>query len=628
MSPPSIRRSIVFKSTAPLLSLSVATFLSATALAQNAPSRPTCTSSAWTGTASYSRTQHFSHSDTKKRVSGRGEDTSESEMDYRYKAVLAVTESPDRDGSSVATATVQHSSTFRETNIARESNSCDRGKSWQDMTGTFTTEQVTQAEGRDIANITIGINDDGTYSIGVSAPRVKGTSAGSQKSTFSGQCSPKEGKTLNFAQNDTHIEGGSLISKGADRVDPRNPTRLSGSYSQTVQSVTERITWNLEKCGAPLRVTELTFEDMRFPNWNMWREIVDPNGTVDGNFVRVKATVFNDSAERKSGLVYFKETYKGDRWDGARPDKRLLDQSFPVTLEPGEAKEVETLWDSSGYAWYDDGRPRLVQRIKAEVYENDKLADEITRNLKVAPRPVVLVHGWQNDWRTFESWQNILTTSHSYDWKAFPVGEKPEKGKIDYAPEEFAEGSNPVAETATALKSYIQYAQLDRNAWHVDVVAHSTGGVVARYYISEMMPPPYPDFRPQISNLVMLGTPNMGTPCAIRFVATAMAKGRDTSFMKQMGEDEMQAFNERHSDRKGVKFSALAGKTMVPVTCMTIGANDGIVPVPSAHWNIEDRGEAPRAHEDLTGTHDFSGFVKPRLATGPNALRVPAPTSK
>jgi pimeloyl-ACP methyl ester carboxylesterase len=616
------------KSTAPVLCLSLASALSASALAQTASPRPACTSSAWTGTASYSRTHHVSDSTTTKRVSGRGEDTKEFEMDYRYKALLAVVESPDRNGSSVATATVEHSKTFKETSVARESNSCDRGKSWQEMTGTFTTEQLTKGEGKDAANITIGVNANGTYSIGVAAPRIQGMSSGSQKSTFSGQCSPKEGKTFNYPESETGVEGGSLISNGKDRVDPANPTRLSGSYSQTHLGITESISWNLEKCGAPLRVTDLTFEDMRFPNWNMWQDISDQRGTIDGNFVRIRATVFNDSGERKSGVVFFKETYKGDHWDGARPDKRLIDQQFPVTLEPGEAKEVEILWDSTGYAWFDDGRPRLAQRVKAEIWENNKLADDFTRNLKVAPKPVVLLHGWQGNWATFESWQNIFTTSHSYDWKAFPVGEKSENGKIDFTPEAFRPDSSPVAQMAASMKSYIQYAQVDRNAWHVDVVAHSSGGLVARYYIDQMMPPPYPDFRPQISHLVMLGTPNMGTPCVLRFIATAMATGRDTAFMKQLGEEEMAAFNEQHTDRKNVKFSALAGKTMVPVACTSIGPNDGIIPVTSAHWTVEDRGVVDVAHEDLTGTRAFSEFVKPHLAIGPRGNPVPAPPAQ
>src|SRR5690606_20706124 len=184
----------------------------------------------------------------------------------------------------------------------------------------------------------------------------------------------------------------------------------------------------LQKCGAPLRLTDVAFEDMKFPNWNDWGEISEEKGTIDGNLVKIKATVLNASGETKYADIKFKETYKGDKWDGAKPDGTLENGEVSVRLEPGEEREVEMVWDSSGYSWYDDGRPRLVQRIKAELEENGKKVDEMTKNLKVAPKPVVLVHGLWSNWKAWETWQNILTTSHSYDWKAFPVGERPDKG--------------------------------------------------------------------------------------------------------------------------------------------------------------------------------------------------------
>jgi pimeloyl-ACP methyl ester carboxylesterase len=600
------------------ISLGLATLLSASAIAvaQTAPTGQVCTSSAWTGTVSYSRTQHLADSSTTDRVSGRGKDTKDFELNYNYKALVAVAESPYGDGSNVATATVNHKMSSKETAVSKESNSCDRGKSWQTMSGTFTTEQVTTGQGKDSANVTIGVRDDGTYTVGVAAPRIKGMTSGSQKSTFSGQCTKKEGKEFNYPQSETGIEGGSLTSDGRHRVDPDNPTRLSGSYSQTHQNITESITWNLQKCGAPLRVTNLTFEDMRFPNWDTWRDLDDQTGTVDGNFVRIKATVFNASAERRSGEVQFKETYKGDHWDGKRPDAPLKDPTFSVSLEPGEAKEVELLWDSSGYAWFDDGRPRLVQRVKAELWEKNKRVDEMTRNLKVAPKPLVLAHGTWSEWTTFEPWQNLLTLSHSYDWKAFPVGENPSKGKFQY----IGVGTqvSTVEQASETLQSYIRYAQLDRNAWHVDIVGHGGGGVVARHYISRMMPEPYPDMRPQIAHLVMLGTPNMGTSCAESVTAD------DPRFLRQLRRDSMEAFNQVHVDRKGVKFSTLAGTTLLPIGCLSIGATDGLVPVPSAHWTIADRGESDSDHLELTGTRDFSDFVKPRLAIGPKGDHSPA----
>ena len=596
------------------------------AVAQKAPSGPACTSSAWTGTVSYSRNQSLSESKTIKRVSGRGEDSRDFQLNYSYKAVVAVTESPDGDGSSLGKATVTHSMTSTDRSTAKETNSCDQGKTWQEMTGNFMTEQKTTGDGKDDASVSIGINDDGTYTVSVGAPRIKGRTSGSQKSSFSGQCTKKEGKSLNFPESETSIEGGSLSSNGRDRVDdPVNPRRLSGSYSQTMMGVTESITWNLEKCGAPLRVTDLTFEDMKFPTWDAWQEISEQRATVDGNWVRIKATVFNGSAERRSGVVYLKETYKGDKWDGARPDVPLKNQSLFVDLEAGEAKDVEMLWDSSGYAWYDDGRPRYVQRVKAELWEKNKLVDDMTRNLKVAPKPLVLMHGPWTTWQTFSAWQNILTMTHSYDWKAYAVGEKADKTQFTADPS--AGAAAPIARIANGLKGYVRYAQEDRNAWHVDMVGHGGGGVVTRYYVSRLMPENYPDGRPQVSHLLLLGTPNLGTPCASSMANVAEWNDRDASFLRQMNEEAMTAFNQQFADTRGVKLSALAG-TGYPIACWSLGDGDGIVPVKSAHWTIADRATSDSDHDELTSTKDFTQFVKPRLVAGPRGDHGPAVPGK
>jgi hypothetical protein len=58
----------------------------------------------------------------------------------------------------------------------------------------------------------------------------------------------------------------------------------------------------------------------------------------------------NASGETKYADVRFKETYKGDKWDGARADAPLADSVVSVRLDPGEEREVELVWDSSGYA--------------------------------------------------------------------------------------------------------------------------------------------------------------------------------------------------------------------------------------------------------------------------------------
>ena len=281
--------------------------------------------------------------------------------------------------------------------------------------------------------------------------------------------------------------------------------------------------------------------------------------------------------------------------------------------------EVEFVWDTSGYSWFDDGRPRLVERVKAEIWEKNKLIDDMTKNLKIAPKPVVLVHGLWSDWKSFETWQNILTTSHSYDWKAFPVGEKPEKGLLNTGGTFMsATESNTVSQNAAQLKTYIEYAQKDRNAWHVDVVAHSTGGLIARNYISQLMPANAEDGRPQISHLVMLGTPNQGSPCAdVMYLVSGLKS------LYQATQDFTSGFNRLNMNRKGVKFSSLAGNPL-PTMCKSIVWNDGFVSVPSAKWTIQrQRAESKNIHTDLTGTTDFSNFVKPHLAIGPRGNHDP-----
>ena len=284
---------------------------------------PKC-SGAWTGSITYTRTHSQTDDKRTERVSGRGYDTRNWEMKYNYNARVAVVESPEKNGSSIGRATINHSFTSNERVDAVEKNSCDQGKTWRDMRGTSTSKsEASASEGGVDANVSIGVNDDGSYAVSVGLPQIKGRVSGEESSTFTGQCKPKEGKTLTMPATETTIDGNSLTSDGTNRVDPSNPNKLSGTYSRTWQNVTETITWNLQKCGAPLRLTDLRFEDMKFPNWNDWQEVVEQKGTIDGNLVKIKAKVLNASGETKYADLKFKETYKGDKWDGARPDGLL-----------------------------------------------------------------------------------------------------------------------------------------------------------------------------------------------------------------------------------------------------------------------------------------------------------------
>lgn len=586
----------------------------------------TACSAAWTGSITYQRTQSMTSHKEVPRVSARGSDTTEFEMNYEYNAQVAVLEAPEKNSSSVGKASVTQKMSSVEHVEAREKNSCDRGKTWQEMSGSSWSKTNVRGQASQLdANVSVGVNTDGTYSVSVGLPQIRGIVSGSQTSTYSGQCVEKKGKNVTMPETETNIDGNSLTSDGKDRVDEKNPNSISGSYAlKGPGDVVERISWSLQKCGAPLRITDIKFADMKFPNWNDWRELNEQTGTIDGNLVKITALVLNASGEQKYGDVKFKETYKGDKWDGAKPDAALNDTVVSASFPAGDLKEVEMLWDSSGYAWYDDGRPRLLQRIKAELEENSKKVSEHTENLKVAPKPLVLVHGAWSHWMEFQAWQNILTTSHSYDWKAFPVGEVTNKGIINTGRDvTSSEQTNTTVQNAETLAKYIRYAQEDRNAWHVDVVARSIGGLIARYYIQNLMPN-VDDGRPLISHLLMLGTPNLGTPCADVMDTAFELTGKSPHVVKEMRQDSVAEFNKRVTNRKGVKFSALAGNVL-PATCKyVLDPNDGFVPVPSAVYGVSDKMEMSKLANDMTDTVTFSQFVRPRVAIGPKGNHNPA----
>ena len=595
-----------------LPALAIASLLSSTAIPLAAQAAQ-C-SSGWAGTIQYSRNQSNSNAKTEQRVTGKGTETTNWSMTYDYVAQVSVRPAAEAD-DSIGKATISLTSVSTETKSAQDRYICPHERTPRAMSGSFISKTETRGNGAGLeADVHVGLDSDGTYRVSVGLPDIQGTVSGSNSSSYSGQCTPKQGVNQSIADVPTTITGYTFSSSGQDRVLTSDPDRLSGSYSTSAYGVTETLKWNLRRCGGALRLVDVKFEDMRFPTWEAWQEISEQKGTIDGNIVRVTATVANDGPDEKSATIKFRETYKGDKWDSAKPDSLLNELS--VLVPAGEQREVSFKWDSSGYAWYDDGRPRLVQRIRTELEDAGKKVDDKTQNLKVAPKPLVLVHGLWSTWNAWEAWQNILTTSHSYDWKAFPVGEKPEHGRMRTG-EKLAntEPTNTIAQNAVELGLYVKYAQQDRNAWHIDIVAHSMGGLISRRYIHATMPT-YPDGKPQVAHLVMLGTPNMGSRCADIISAPLETAGRSMDALRELRPSVVAQFNAVHTERKGVEFSMLAGNPL-PAVCYMYDENDSVVTVPSATWAIADTEQQSVLHTDMATAEVFSSFAKPRLAIGP-----------
>jgi hypothetical protein len=357
----------------------------------------------------------------------------------------------------------------------------------------------------------------------------------------------------------------------------------------------------LEPDGCAVCV-ELEAEEEQFPTHD-WAPIADH--TVDGNQVRLRATVTNEELEPVTGSVRFIDVGSGEVIGAPDP--------ATVTLQPGQEGTVWADWDSSGAAW-SNGGPAAPSELRAEFVESgaERRSGRGDLAVKVIPRPVVLVHGLWSDASTWSSYQAFLTAQHP-DWKAFAVD------TMDTA----SLFPNTIAENAGELATFTERVQVQENAWRVDLVGHSMGGLISRSYIQTSMPSR--DGIPAVAHLVMIGTPNGGSPCAWLAPVPATVELRPGI---------AETFNSEVFDLKHVEVSLAYGNDRTFTCQQPLTPGDSVVPVTSALAlpYVTDTQEFALAHTDMTGSEAiFDEFVSPRLRAepgeGPLAPLPGAPSS-
>lgn len=351
-----------------------------------------------------------------------------------------------------------------------------------------------------------------------------------------------------------------------------------------------------EDAGADLRVTAVTLQQREVAT-GQWVDVGE-EGTIDGNRLRVSATVINEGPARSGTMRLVNAA-----------DSAAMSEALPVELAQG-TNEVALAWDSTGYAWTDGGEPVTDLNVKVELEASGSKAARFAP-LAISPRPVVLVHGL---WSDAQAWSNYgpFLGAHHPNWRVYAVGDGQFPGTMNtgslLAP---FEAPNTIYENAEILGGYIEALREAQNAWHVDIVAHSMGGLISRQYIQSLMPEPISG-RPVIPRLVMLGTPNLGSQCALDFPFVATYELRP---------DVVAHFNTYVRNQRGVYFSILAGNPL-PFTCSALVSGDSVVPVPSALAlpYVTDSAMTGNLHTVMnTSPEDFETFVFPRLALGPNS---------
>jgi pimeloyl-ACP methyl ester carboxylesterase len=540
----------------------------------------------WSGTITYSKTQN----DSEHRKTPTGYQSSSSS--FKATAEVAVNE----DGSAKASVKVRVSSNLED--VKEGSECCMISLAGCTRNGSFKYADIIKTDSSAEASASVkGVKISGeTFTADIGVPEAIGKTLRTIRTIRKRECD----KLNQDASHDQEAAASYLVGpiQISGTIDPNNPNVIRGT--KTDGDVT--ITYNLARCAAPdIKLADLALEHHIFPDAKAWHAI--NSETIDGNLVRIKAKVRNDGTAQGYASVKFTETSENIELPG----------SASISLQPGEEREVEYEWDTSGFAWTNDKKPKSARKIKAEI-ENDSLTEDI----KIIPKPVILVHGLWSNAAAWSNYQSYLNEAHTFAWKAFPVGADPAHGLMNTG-NSFGNNqpTNSIFENARELGKQIEHAQKSMNAWHVDVVAHSMGGLISRFYIHHLMKDSF-DGKPVVTHLAMLGTPNMGSPWADIMFEEYKEKGYHVEALRELKTDVCRIFNSQVTNRKGVKFS-ITYTDKIPLTGNTAEAGDGVVSKSSAIWQIDDVSHSGSLdHTSLTGKEDFMQFIYPRLAVGPS----------
>jgi triacylglycerol lipase len=196
------------------------------------------------------------------------------------------------------------------------------------------------------------------------------------------------------------------------------------------------------------------------------------------------------------------------------------------------------------------------------------------------PLPVILVHGLFGFDRIakihyFRGLVDHLATlgCHAHAVRLPPAGSVPERARV-------------LADKIAALPH-------DR----VDIIAHSLGGLDARYALAHC------GLAPRVRSLVTIGTPHHGTPLANLAHGGPLAIGRKAiaalgiplAALDWLSPAALEKFNAEVPDAPGVRYACVVGgirESGVPLAIAPAhaylrrlaGPNDGLVPIASQFW--------------------------------------------
>jgi pimeloyl-ACP methyl ester carboxylesterase len=340
----------------------------------------------------------------------------------------------------------------------------------------------------------------------------------------------------------------------------------------------------------------------------------DPEGTglkktVDGNALLVLARL-GDKATAPVKVTFHLEGYP---------------QPLAQCEVPQGSDSCSATVRADGWAW-EDRKPVGTRTVVATTEGDPAKTGEAT--IAVAPKPIILVHGLNSDQTSWINWtrpggylEEVGVKGYAVDDGQFGTG-KMNTGN----PAKPLDHTKSITENAQVLAEYVEAVRRNTGAERVDLVAHSLGGLISRYYVQNLMPvvktPGLPDV-PVASQLYMAGTPNGGTVCGRIPAALGLFSPATTQITPEY---LAQVFNPTVHDRRGVPFFAIAGDAVkagaIAIRC-TETPTDRYVSVNSVLHGVSVGPDTIDAiHSDLNNGRPTFERIFPSLARSPNEYPI------
>ena len=195
------------------------------------------------------------------------------------------------------------------------------------------------------------------------------------------------------------------------------------------------------------------------------------------------------------------------------------------------------------------------------------------------PLPVLLVHGYAEDAAVWKKWEDMLRKDGI---QFFTVTFKDSDDKCGSAKQH-----------AIELEKMVQDIKGQSGAQKINIVGHSKGGLDARVFLD------ITDTK-DVANLIMIGTPNAGSPAAETNDACAPAV-----FDLRPGANATKAVmnpNTKYYTITGDWLPAVQGNPAIP------GHDDGLVPVESVETEgyFQSLGRTEHGHAELLQEQEYN----------------------